>query len=81
MICKVRMALFGNYNIAATFHGHCTSALNERVGSYSKLEYGHLKGIVEDARAEVTMAFNELERHVAEHGCECEPIDLVADAA
>jgi hypothetical protein len=81
VICTVRMRLSDNYNIAATLYAHCTSELHQKIGSCSKFEYDYLNRIAEDSRNELNMVFDELERHVAQHGCESGAVALRRCAA
>jgi FixJ family two-component response regulator len=70
--CRVRAALLDNYNTANLLYVRCVSELHQRMAVCSHPEYDRLKRDADDVRNALYRAFNELERHLSEHGCESE---------
>ena len=74
MICIVRMSLLGEYKTATAAHAKAVSELHKKIGVSSKPEYEVLRSGAEAARHEAATAFEALEHHLSEHGCDQEPI-------
>jgi len=70
MICKIGTALLASYDTATLLYAQCVSELNQKLGTCSQLEYQRLRRTAEDVRNQMYRAFEELEHHLAEHGCE-----------
>ena len=70
MVCNVRMSLLGEYKAATAAHAKAVSELHKKIGVSSKPEYDVLKSRTEECRHGAAAAFEALERHMSEHGCD-----------
>jgi hypothetical protein len=70
MICEVRLGLLSDYRNATAAYAHSVAELQRKIGLCSKSEYIQLKRQAEESKQETVKAESQLERHVAEHGCE-----------
>jgi len=69
-MCDRHRELLDTYQQAVSRFSVTLEALRASRGAVSKQEYGRLYGYVEQARAASEQARLDLERHVAEHGCD-----------
>jgi len=64
------MTLLGEYKAATAAHARAVSELHKKIGVSSKHDYDVLKSKAEDSRHEAATAFDKLEHHLSEHGCD-----------
>jgi hypothetical protein len=69
-MCEHHRELLDMYQKAVSRFGATLEALRVSQGTISKQEYDRLYGYVEQARMASEQARLDLERHVAQHGCD-----------
>ena len=69
-MCDRHRELLDSYQQAVSRFSATLEALRAAHGTISKQEYGRLYGYVEQARGTSEQARLDLERHIAEHGCD-----------
>ena len=77
-MCDRHTELLDSYQQAVSRFSATLEALRASQGTISKQEYDRIYGYVEQARAASEQARLDLERHIAEHGCDY--LNAVADA-
>ena len=69
-MCAAHRELLDVYQQAVSRFGAALEALKAAQGGIPKQEYDRLYGYVEQARINSEQARLDLERHIAEHGCD-----------
>ena len=77
--CKERVALLGMYKIASSLSAQWSLELHSKSDGCSDFEFDQIRQRAEDAKHQLKVAFNQLEQHVADHGCRSEPSHHVSD--
>jgi hypothetical protein len=67
--CAKKAILVRAYSQAASDYGRAVEVLNARMGVLSKDEYKTKRAFAEKSRVRAEKARDELDRHIAEHGC------------
>jgi hypothetical protein len=68
-LCHEKHQLTEEYNIATAAYSQSVSELFASIGVIPKAQYQQLRTATEEARLASADARDQLERHIADHGC------------